>query len=114
MCAKTGHLVPKTPTLSVSWLSLLPSFHSLSYSVFVLLLADSYFLLFTFLSHTLCLSPHYVLLIPLYPQPLSSPLLFVSVSHTCCDDSFDLTMLGLSAWHAVHSHTWRGTEVSAG
>lgn len=36
----------------------------------------------------------------------------VLVSHTCCDNAFDLALLGLSEWYAVRSHTWRGTEVS--
>lgn len=52
---------------------------------------------------------------PFSPRPLSRPLMFISVlvSHTCCDDTFDPTLLGLSDWYAGYSHTWCGTEVPA-
>lgn len=51
----------------------------------------------------------------LCPQPLSPSLLLISVlvSCTCFFDTFDLALVGLSGWYAVHSHTWQDTEVQA-
>lgn len=111
LCTKTCQLVPETSNSSLSvWLSMLPSFHSLIFSVCLLFL-----LIHTFCCSLSChtifsLSPHYVLLISLsflflnfcqrfYLQTqVSPPLLFffltrvlllsVLVSQPCCGEAF--------------------------
>ncbi len=137
-CAKAGQLVPETPIIpcQLSFLCFLPFI--LSYSQCLSsLLADSYFLLLTFLSHSL--SPHYVLFISLFPFYFSAGGFFffffahmrifsftsffnlcltLSCSYLCLSLTRVVTVLltlhwlhCLSGWYAVHSHTWRGTEV---
>lgn len=83
-----------------------------SYSQFGLL-----FLLIHTASHipvTFFLSPHYILVFWTHVSPslldFCLPISFPScacLSPTCSD----LTVFGLSAWYAVHSHTWCGIEV---
>lgn len=134
--AKAGLLVPQTSFLpcQVSF-SCFPPFVP-SYSHYLSsLLADSYFLLLAFMSHSFSPTPLYVLLISLFPfyflavfflfctrriytltcflNPCSPSLLLISVlvSRTCFFDTYDLALLGLSDWYAVLSHTWQGTEV---
>lgn len=121
----------------LSFLCFLPLI--LSYSHYLSsLLADSCLLLLTFLSHSFSLTSitfssylffafyffiwtfFFFLILHIQESPpslvpsVSVCPFFVSVlvSHTCCDNAFDLALLGLSEWYAVRSHTWRGTEVS--
>lgn len=93
-------------------------------------LADSYFLPLTFPSHSF-----YALCGPLFPVLFVCGCfwfsLYIQVSHPSLSFCFhvscsfpsprltrdvvilDLSLLALSAWYVVHSHTWCGREVPA-
>lgn len=109
------------------WHSLLPSSHLLLYSQeFSSFLADSYFLLLTYLSHSVSFSLHcssflsslsriflFFLIHTGISLFLTSPtsvspcisLLFLLIY---CDSAFNLTVLCVSAWYAaVYSHTMK-------